>query len=159
MFGLMTNAQVSTPSVNVIEPLRLTVTFHKTTNLIFPYAIKSVDRGSSAILVQKAKGVENILQVKAGKKDFSPTNLSLVTADGAFYSFVLDYAGEPSCLNIRFDKGNMDATAQLTGQHNERELEKHAGIVEALPPFLNVHCKQQRMRLALNGVFLSDTKM
>jgi hypothetical protein len=49
----------------VIEPYPLWVTLNKTTNLIFPYAIKSVDRGSRDVLAQKAKGVENILLVKA----------------------------------------------------------------------------------------------
>ncbi|MGO1869298.1 MAG: DUF4138 domain-containing protein, partial [Sphingobacterium sp.] len=38
---------------------------NKTSNLIFPYGIISVDRGDQAIMVQQAKGVDNVLQVKA----------------------------------------------------------------------------------------------
>jgi len=41
----------------IIEPYPLQITTTKTTNLIFPYAIKSLDRGSLNLLVQKAKGV------------------------------------------------------------------------------------------------------
>ena len=48
-----------------IEPYSLQIGINKTTNLIFPYEIKSVDRGSRDVLVQKAKGIENVLQVKA----------------------------------------------------------------------------------------------
>ncbi len=39
-----------------VESYCLEVTDNKTTNLIFPSAIKSVDRGSKDILVQKASG-------------------------------------------------------------------------------------------------------
>ncbi len=41
-----------------IEPYPISISETKTTNVIFPYSIISVDRGSSEILVQKAKGVE-----------------------------------------------------------------------------------------------------
>ncbi len=62
-------AQMTMPVVkgSVIAPYHLAVTFYKTTNLVFPYTIKSVDRGSKDIIAQKANGVENVLQVKAGK--------------------------------------------------------------------------------------------
>ena len=44
-----------------IESSDLQIGYSKTTSIVFPYAIKSVDRGSEDVLVQKAKGVENIL--------------------------------------------------------------------------------------------------
>ncbi len=66
-------------NVSAIEPFHLAISFYKTTSLIFPYAIKSVDRGSKDVLVQKAKGVENILQVKAAKPNFKETNLTVIT--------------------------------------------------------------------------------
>ncbi|HEY9256658.1 DUF4138 domain-containing protein, partial [Chitinophaga sp.] len=61
-----TEAQV--PVYWHIEPMRLQVAYSKTSNIIFPFAISSVDRGSRDLMVQKAKGVKNILQVKAGKE-------------------------------------------------------------------------------------------
>lgn len=83
-----------------IESYKLEVTYNKTTNLVFPAAITSVDRGSQDILVQKASGVENILRVKADVKDFTETSLSVITADGKLYSFVVGYAKQPAYLNI-----------------------------------------------------------
>ena len=61
---------LQTEKTSIIEPQHLAISFYKTTNLIFPFAIKSVDRGSKDVLVQIAKGVENILQVKAAKSNF-----------------------------------------------------------------------------------------
>ena len=76
------------------------ITFNKTTNLIFPYSVKSVDRGSKDILVQQPKGTENIIQIKAGKPKFTQTNLSVITIDGKLYSFIVDYTSQPNQLNI-----------------------------------------------------------
>src|SRR6185312_3967275 len=87
----------------VIEPYPLSITFYKTTNLIFPYAIKSVDRGSTDILTQKAKGMENILQLKAAKQNFKETNLTVITADEKFYSYIVNYSDSTTVLNIQFN--------------------------------------------------------
>ena len=84
-----------------IEPQRLFITYSKTTNLIFPYGIKSIDRGSRDVLVQKAIGVENVLQVKAGSVDMAETNLTVVTAEGNLYSYLLSYAENPERLNFK----------------------------------------------------------
>src|ERR1700754_4445378 len=100
----ISNAQQTELASLTINSDTISVGYYKTTNLIFPYAIKSVDRGSGDLLVQKAKGVDNILQLKAGKENFEQTNLSLVTGDGKFYSFIIDFAPQPSVLNLSFDK-------------------------------------------------------
>jgi conjugative transposon TraN protein len=83
-----------------INPYNLAITFNKTTNLVFPYAIKSVDKGSRDVLVQKAIGVENILQVKAAKQGFPETDLTVVTADGSVYSYLLNYTDTPTSLSL-----------------------------------------------------------
>ncbi|SOD17663.1 conjugative transposon protein TraN [Pedobacter xixiisoli] len=72
----------------------------KTSNIIFPYAIVSVDRGSQEILAQKASGVENILQLKAAKANFTTSNVSVVTADGKLNTFVVKFAANPTSINL-----------------------------------------------------------
>lgn len=115
-----------------VEPFRLSITFHKTTHLIFPQAIKSVDRGSDEILVQKASGVENILQVKAARPNFKETNLTLITADGRLYSFVLTYSERPLSLTLEFT-GNPTNAKPLalfsTPGITEAEIQQHAEMI------------------------------
>lgn len=79
----------------------LYITTGKTTSLIFPYAIKHVDRGTKDILVQPVQEANNILLVKAAIKDFEETNLSIITEDGSVYSFPVSY-GEPLIWVYRF---------------------------------------------------------
>ena len=81
----------------------LQVSCNKTTSLVFPQIIKNIDRGSKDLLVQKVSGAENILQVKGAKENFTETSLTVVTADGKLYVFIVRYATDPSYLNLQVD--------------------------------------------------------
>lgn len=74
------------------KPTNLAISHNKTTNIVFPFSIVGVDRGSPDILVQKAQGAAHILQVKSSIADFDTTNLSVITGDGRLHSFILSYA-------------------------------------------------------------------
>ena len=85
----------------MIPPHGLEVTFDKTCHVIFPAAIAYVDLGSANIIAGKANGAENVIRVKAAKRGFKgETNMSVITEDGAYYSFNVKYACEPRILNV-----------------------------------------------------------
>ena len=85
----------------MIPPHGLEVTFEKTCHVIFPAAIAYVDLGSANIIAGKADGAENVIRVKAAKRGFKgETNMSVITEDGAYYSFNVKYAREPRILNV-----------------------------------------------------------
>ena len=85
----------------MIPPHGLEVTFDKTCHIIFPAAIAYVDLGSANIIAGKADGAENVIRVKAAKRGFKgETNMSVITEDGAYYSFSVKYAREPRILNV-----------------------------------------------------------
>ena len=85
----------------MIPPYALEVTFNKTTHVIFPAAIRYVDLGSADLLAAKADGTDNVLRVKAALRDFSrESNLSVITEDGAYYTFNVKYADEPQKLSV-----------------------------------------------------------
>lgn len=145
----------------IIEPYPLTVTYNKTTNLIFPYAIKSVDRGSRDVLAQKASGAENILLVKAGKENFSETNLSVITADGKLYSFLLSYSKSPALLNISFLKDtafeNTSTSVLLQSGNDEAQMQATSQWVAKQKRMLyGIRRKAYDMRLQLNGVYIKN---
>src|SRR6187401_1585934 len=108
MLGLLsTKLFGQNENYSFIPSSNLTITCNKTTNLIFPANVQSVDRGSKDILVQQPKGVENIVQVKADKPNFSQTNLSVITVDGSLYSFTVDYTPQPTQLNVIVKNNNL----------------------------------------------------
>lgn len=87
VFMIMANSQTPGDSIDV--------TYNKTSSIIFPTVITSVDRGSRDVIAQKAKGVYNVLQVKAGRRNFPETNLTVITGDGHLYHFLVHYTEKP----------------------------------------------------------------
>ena len=70
-------------------------------HVIFPAAIAYVDLGSANIIAGKADGAENVIRLKAARRGFKgETNMSVITEDGAYYSFNVKYAREPRILNV-----------------------------------------------------------
>lgn len=110
-----------------IKAVPVAITATKTTNIIFPQAIVSVDRGSRYILAQKAKGVENILQVKAARDSFPETNLSVITADGRLSSFVVNYSSQPQTLNILVaDNAVKNSITFSEANYNKADVTRYA---------------------------------
>lgn len=148
------------PAISVIEPYHLEITCVKTTNLVFPYAIKSVDRGSKDVLVQKAECVENVLQVKAGTEYFKETNLTVITADGKLYSYLLNYVENPPVLNIRYTKGSVKKGSNVLFPNtipNEAAIQACAAKVAAEETWIrNINDKKYGMKLQLAGLFIQD---
>jgi conjugative transposon TraN protein len=173
IFLLFFQAKIIAQSANAIPtksitPYPIAVSYNKTSNLIFPYAIKSVDRGSASVLAQKAKGVDNILQVKAGKQNFHQTNLTVVTTDGQLYSFLVDYTNEPSVLNFSFSKDSVSSAiepaekdkAVLSGTPlNEAGFKTITDEVCQQKRFLHIRSREQKMRLSLESLWLKDKVM
>lgn len=104
-FTLSLSAQNSFTKViskdRVIPSYCIEVTYDKTVHLIFPSGISYIDLGSSNIIAGKADGAENVVRVKAAVKGFKEeTNFSVITDEGSFYSFIVNYSENPGKLNI-----------------------------------------------------------
>ena len=81
-----------------ISPVPISVGYSKTTSLIFTYPIVLVDIGSAAVLGKIPKRTSNILELKATSKNFAQTNASVVTSDGQFYAFTLNFGANADSL-------------------------------------------------------------
>lgn len=79
---------------------------NKTVSLVFPYAIQTIDRGSDAVLVQKA--TDNILKVKAGIDSFPESSLTVITTDGKLYSLIVSFREHP--LQLQYYFGDSSST-------------------------------------------------
>ncbi|KFF16588.1 conjugative transposon protein TraN [Flavobacterium hydatis] len=145
-----------------IESDSLQIAYSKTTNIVFPFAIKSVDKGSSDILVQKAKGVENILQIKAAQKGFFQTNLTVVTADGNIYSFILNYDEDFPELNLSINKPKNAAQEVYFSDdiRNEEDVQEYSKLAFYDKKKLRGEKESNYdIDFVLNGIFIRDEVM
>lgn len=165
--ALLANANTSFAQAyhkhEVIQPMRLFLSDHQTTNLVFPYAIKSVDRGSIEVLVQKAVGVENILQVKAAYEDMGSTNLTVVTADGSLYSYIVYYRARPSILNIRMERQHDASRPQAVftdrQDHEAPTTDMAKTIVSKHRSVKGIKDKQFKVAVRLIGIYIQDDRL
>ncbi|MES2331303.1 MAG: DUF4138 domain-containing protein [Bacteroidota bacterium] len=129
---------------NYIKPRNLQVTDNRTTNIIFPAEISSIDRGSERIVVQKSTG--NILRVKADTLFTDTTNLTVITSDGKLYSFLVSYAASPVFLNI--DLGVNESVIRDTALYALSEK-----ILKTANNLGGIRYSSGMVRLSLAGIY------
>jgi conjugative transposon TraN protein len=160
-FALLAVQANSQPS---IDSHSVEVTFNKTSSIVFPAGITSVDRGSRDILAQKAKGVNNVLQLKAGKVNFKETNLTVITADGRLHHFLVRYADHPRSLTTQVHKAAVSKNSEarllfqteLTSDEMQRTAEDILESPERRPVKYTSHSD---MKLSLQGIYIRENVM
>ena len=147
---------------NFIGSYHIGVGFQKTTHLVFPYAVTYVDLGNAGIIADKAQGAENIVKLKANQPGFPQTNMTVVTADGRLYSFLVDYEANPRVLNYNLTTGAADASpvmplALFTNlSMTQTEMENYARTVLKKKKMLRAREMKDDITLALQGLYTKD---
>jgi conjugative transposon TraN protein len=142
----------------LIPSYSLSVGFQKTTNLIFPYRIEKADIGSGDVIGHKDPVLNNVLFLKAGRKGFPPTNLSVYTSDGKFYSFLVQYKENPDTLNLLFSK-NGQAVPVICDSVNDAQLDSDAVDILKQRDFLHRKKSEQEIKCTLRGIYIRDHLM
>jgi len=144
----------------IITPYHIQINDQKTTVILFSNAIKSVDRGSRYVLAEKVKDAENVLKLKAERQGLPQSNLSVITADGKLYSFIVDdTATLPyQAIDLRKqERQEMTAIRFADAGLNEVQVKQVSARVAFLPAFLNHKVKSDKLRLEMKGIyFLND---
>lgn len=135
----------------------IVVTYNKTTSLVFPYKIKSVDRGSNSILAQAVEGVENVLKVKAGIKHFPETNLTVITEDGAINEITVSYTDQPDRLTYYFNNSFRESQAKFEDRINAAALTKICQRIGSSPNRIVETEKRHKVKLAVTAVVYNDS--
>ncbi len=158
--GFTQSNSISTPIIS--KPYPLQIGYFKTTTLVFPFSIKSVDRGSKDILAQKANNVQNVLLLKAARQGLKETNLTVITADGQLFSFLLNFSENPSLLNFDFSKPTNASTKNvlLINELNEGTLQKKANqATEQAANNTLIKDRKFDMAFSLTGLFVHEQVM
>jgi len=145
-------------SQTVIPSFNLSVCYQKTTNIIFPYRIEKADIGSGDVIGHKDVVLPNVLFLKANKKDFKSTNLSVYTSDGKLYSFLVQYKENPDTLNLLFPK-NERLAPTVSDSVNDAILDSDASVILNQEAFLHRRTNEQGIKLILRGIYIKDHLM
>ncbi|WP_229376197.1 conjugative transposon protein TraN [Fibrella aquatilis] len=164
----------------------LGISDRKTTHIIFPATIKEFDAGTDYVLAQVPQTITNVLRVKANPKASAfcradsgrETNMTVITEDGGFYSFLVRYQEEPEILNINI-ANNLTADDQtsralginrsaaitftLSGTTNEGTglvksdvAYRCERIIDRKPFIRNIGASKMRVTNLLTGIYVAD---
>ncbi len=155
-----------------IHSQQVAVSSSKMTNLVFTVPVATAVKVSREVLAQKVPGISNVIELKAVRKNFQPTNLSVFGDDGRLYSFDLHYVDDTSVLSYlvvpaafplgdhgRFATGDLHHHPILfSGLPVNREtLAADADSLGKSGGFLREGVRSERMHLELRGVYLKDS--
>ncbi len=109
----------STKAQNNIRPINLQLNDNKYLFIKFPAEINYADMGSYDLTAKKC--LNKILKLKATTPHFDKTNLSVVTTDGKYYSFIVEYYSKPSYIAV--DMANVKDSIMSTDIIPSTEIE------------------------------------
>jgi conjugative transposon TraN protein len=141
-----------------IEAHPIEISAERTVAVSFPFAITSVDRGSTQILAQKAKGTQNVLLLKAAQKDIPPTSLIVITSDGAIYSFEVSYLDEPSSLIVLSNQASSRNAKSVNGI-DEHQISQAIDLASQHPSNLRKRSSNGGISADLEGLFIKEELM
>lgn len=94
--SLLALCSLSAQSLKKMSSERLAVSYDKTTHLIYPSAVKYVKSVDDFVVVDRPEEATHIVRIKANERGFKKnTTISVATADGRFYSYVVTYSDTP----------------------------------------------------------------
>ncbi len=161
-------AQESSQSINLsnaeVTPYKVELTHNKTTHILFPSSIEYVDLGSSDIIANKVEATSNVLRLKTIKEDISPTNFTVITNDGKYYSFNTTYKEQP--LQLSYDLTKFEK--QVSKQQSEVLLKDLGSTSPSLADLfiraiikknkkeLNIKSKSYGVEARLKSIYTQD---
>ncbi|MBB1138008.1 conjugative transposon protein TraN [Myroides sp. WP-1] len=164
-------AQKSSQSISLLNaeviPYEVELTQNKTTHILFPSSIEYVDLGSSEIIANKVEATSNVLRLKTVKEDISPTNFTVITNDGKYYSFNATYNEQPIQLSYdltKFEKHNSKKQSEVLF----KDLGKTApsltdlfmkAIIKKNKKELNIKSKNYSVEARLKSIYIQDGKL
>jgi conjugative transposon TraN protein len=162
--GAVGFAQQAGFRVEGIGSVSIPVSLNKMTNLIFPEAILVAVKVSRDLIAQKVRGVNNVLELKAGREGMAETNLSVYGMDGRVYSFNVRFATDTAVLNYRIsvlmgsagrDTGTLLRLSALPA--DAVELRRMATQLDERKGFLKKRVRTFGLVLKLKGIYLADS--
>lgn len=81
-----------------VKPIHIEMNDRKYMFFKFPSDINYADMGSQDLIAEKCLG--KVLKLKADVPYFDKTNVSVVTTDGKYYSFIVEYNPDPSYIAV-----------------------------------------------------------
>ncbi len=148
-------------SQNIIQKT-IPVSDGKTTFLIFDDKVEYFDLGSGDVGLKKTDK-DNIIKIKAILTNFRETNLTVMTSNGQYYSFLLNFKNDPDTLNYFFKSSVPKAKLVPHIESKALALNSYKSTAQKLVETnsRSIICgnRQHKMIFIVRGVHIKDDKL
>lgn len=152
----------STVFSQTIIQKRIPISDGKTTFLIFDDKVDYFDIGSGDIGLKKTEK-DNIIKLKAIIANFRETNLTVMTANGQYYSFLLNFSNDPDTLNYFFKSSTTQTKLAPPIDNKIVTLNNYQYTAEKLTGYQSRSIiggnKQHKMTFLVRGIHVKDDKL
>ncbi|MEC4053871.1 conjugative transposon protein TraN [Myroides odoratimimus] len=150
-----------------VTAYKVELTQNKTTHILFPSSIEYVDLGSSEIIASKVEVTSSVLRLKTITEDISPTNFTVITNDGKYYSFNATYKGQPTQLSYdltKFENQNSKQQSEVLFKDLGNTSPTLAdlfmkAIIKRNKKELNIKSKSYGVEARLKSIYTQDGKL
>jgi hypothetical protein len=121
--------------------------------------IRAGVRVSRDVQVEKIKGVENVVALRATRGYFAPTNLAIFGVDGRVYSFNLEYADTAAAWQYRVEVTSDAARGLiLTGlPADETRLNGDARMIGGKRGWMHAAVTIKKLQVVVTGIWSADS--
>jgi len=150
---MVAKGQSTADSLLFVEGPYIEVGRNVTTNLVFHYRIRQVDRGTGGLLARACN--DTVLLLRAASSTLPVTNLSVYTSDGRLHCFWVRYAERPSHPWVRLeDSSSIRPPVSNVITYTEDRLIRLCDSVWLMATDRHgISDKQYRLRWRLRGVY------
>jgi hypothetical protein len=120
-------------NLSPMESRLVPVTVGRMTTLVFPVDIETAVKVNKDVLTQWPRGVKNVLELQAARKEFLRTNLSVYGKDGQLYAFDVIYVDSPAVLSFSVVAAGVSGRVRYAGSPGspliwKRDMDSLAGL-------------------------------
>jgi conjugative transposon TraN protein len=133
----------------------------KTTSIIFPGKIRSIDIGSQDVLAQRVEGTENVLQAKAATTSFPETNITVITQNGSLHQFDVRFCAAPASTYFTVSKEGDVRSGEFVSFEDEKTqsfYQETFRLIQLKSTSKSVKEKSSAITAILAGVYIHDDK-
>lgn len=149
-----------TDTLFAASTLPVQVSDASTVSVRFPCAVKTLDRGSAELLAQRVKEQDNIILLKAARKDISPTSLIVITEDGKLHAFEAVYQQRPSATALSLlDRQKTAAALDAFEEVDKAQIRQQIALAETAAANLHIKEKAGGFSVAIHGFYVAGPLM
>ena len=145
---------------DLYTPFEVEVSDLKTSHFVCADKVTDILTGSDSIIAGYAENIENIVRCKAAATAFPQTTLTLITASGEVYPYLVTYNQTPALINYNVAREGEDGYKKaIFGDHsiNETEMERFGKKVVSKGETINsVGAFSQEIIFAMSALYIKD---